>query len=160
MANPGLTPVPRTATFAFFAMASIFLANARFLPTGYDNSSVVDTMATFLDSTSSICGITFLSEELVHSTATSGLPLLIAPAASLVTRTLSFLPEADHVAQVETNLGAIDIDRSDNLKTFARRHLARHCRANWTKTVEENSNRHRNLRLYDKEIRDRMSAGC
>ena len=91
MAKPGLTPVPSTATFAFLASASIFFASARFLPTGYDSSSVVETIATFLLSTCSICGITFLSDELVHSTTTSGLPALIAPTASLVTRMRSFL---------------------------------------------------------------------
>jgi hypothetical protein len=91
IAKPGLTPVPTTATLAFLARASIFLASVRFLPTGYDSSSVVETIATFFLSTASICGITFFSEELVQSTATSGLPLLMAPAASLVTRTRSFL---------------------------------------------------------------------
>jgi len=30
IAKPGLTPVPTTATFAFFAAASIFRASARF----------------------------------------------------------------------------------------------------------------------------------
>ena len=91
IAKPGLTPVPTTATLAFLASASIFFASARFLPTGYDSSSVVETIATFFLRTASICGITLLSDELVHSTATSGLPLLIAPAASLVMRTFSFL---------------------------------------------------------------------
>ena len=36
--------MPSTATFAFLANASIFLASARFLPTGYDSSSVVLTI--------------------------------------------------------------------------------------------------------------------
>ena len=124
--------MPTTATLAFLASASIFFASARFLPTGYDSSSVVDTIATFFLSTASICGITFLSDELVHSTATSGLPLLIAPTASLVMRTLQFLVEADHLAEVETDLRAIDVDGADNLKPLARGDLARHRRTDRT----------------------------
>ena len=80
------------------------------MPTGYDSSSVVLTIGIRALRTVSICGITFLSDELVHSTTTSGLLALERAGASLVTRTFSFLPEADDVAEILTELRRIDID--------------------------------------------------
>ena len=114
---------------AFFASASIFFASARFLPTGYDSSSVVETIATFFLSTVSICGITFFSDELVHSTATSGLPALDRADRVVGDADAQLLVEADHLAEIEADLGAVDVDRADNLESLARGHLARHRRA-------------------------------
>ncbi len=85
IANPGLTPVPATATFAFFAAASIFRASARFENHGYASSSVVDTIGTRRFSTAATCGQTFRSAELVQSTATCGFVLRSAASTSPVT---------------------------------------------------------------------------
>ena len=97
--KPGLTPVPSTATLARLASASIFFASVLFFPTGYDNSSVVLTIGILALRMVSICGITLVSDELVHSTTTSGLFVLSAPTASLVMRTLSFLPRPIDLAR-------------------------------------------------------------
>ena len=70
MAKPGLTPVPSTATRAFFAQPSIWRPCLACVRPGYASSSVVDTMAVFDLRMVSICGSTRVSEELVHSTAT------------------------------------------------------------------------------------------
>jgi hypothetical protein len=59
---------------------------------GYASSSVVDTIGTFSFTIDSICGSTFFSDELVHSTATSGFDALIALRASSDTLTLSARP--------------------------------------------------------------------
>ena len=75
--NPGFTPVPSTATLAFLAASSIRLATSRFAFRGYAASSVVVTTGTRCLITSSNSGSTPLSEELVHSTATSGFDALI-----------------------------------------------------------------------------------
>ena len=58
---------------------------------GYASSSVVETIGTFSFSTVSNCGNTVFNDELVHSTATSGLVALIAFLASSMTGTLSRL---------------------------------------------------------------------
>ena len=75
--SPGLTPVPSTATFAFRAASSSRFASRRLRGAGYATSSVVVTIGTRRFSTSSNCGMTSLSDELVQSTATSGLVALI-----------------------------------------------------------------------------------
>src|SRR5215216_953922 len=85
--NPGLTPVPSTATFAFTAAASIRLATARLARAGYAASSVVVTVGTRSLSTSSNWFTTALSDELVQSTATSGLVALIVREIESVTVT-------------------------------------------------------------------------
>ena len=90
--KPGLTPVPSTATRARRASASIFRATAACAFTGYASSSVVETIGTFCFRTASNSGTTFLIEELVHSTATSGLTAFSVFVMSAVTGTRSFLP--------------------------------------------------------------------
>ena len=80
--KPGFTPVPSTATFAFFAAASMIFARRFCEYAGYASSSVVETIGTRSLSTPSICGQTFFNDELVHSTTTSGLVALIAARAS------------------------------------------------------------------------------
>ena len=44
IAKPGFTPVPSTATFAFFASASMARACRRLRAAGYASSSVVETI--------------------------------------------------------------------------------------------------------------------
>jgi len=85
--KPGLTPVPSTATFAFFAISWMARAYLTLRPVGYASSSVVDTMGTFSLRISSICGSTFLSDDRVHSTTTSGLVALMVFFASFDTLT-------------------------------------------------------------------------
>ena len=92
MTNPGLTPVPSTATRARLASASIFFAGAALLFTGYASSSVVETIGTFSFSTASNSGMTFFSDELVQSTATSGREARMVALMSLPTLTRSFRP--------------------------------------------------------------------
>ena len=89
IAKPGLTPVPSTATFAFFAQASICRACRTCVYPGYASSSVVVTMAVFDLRMVSICGITFLIDELVHSTTMCGFAAFNAVRASPDTLTLS-----------------------------------------------------------------------
>src|SRR5688572_5657789 len=68
-------------------------AAARLLPeVGNASSSVVETIGTFSLRTSSNCGTTFFSDELVHSTATSGFVALIAFFKSPAIFTPSFRP--------------------------------------------------------------------
>src|SRR5215471_1170827 len=74
--NPGLTPVPSTATFAFVASLSIFAACRTFVYTGYASSSVVETIGTLAFRIASSCGITAFIDELVHRTTTCGFMFL------------------------------------------------------------------------------------
>src|SRR5688572_30577232 len=90
--NPGFTPVPSTATLAFFAAASSRAASRRLRGAGYAASSVVVTIGTRRLRISSNCGSTIFSDELVQTTATSGLVALIVRPVSSVTRTRSFRP--------------------------------------------------------------------
>ena len=90
---------------------------------GYASSSVVDTIGTFSLRMASICGRTFFSDELVHSTTTSGLAALIA-----LLRVVGYLDakraiEAGHFAEVATDLRGIDVDCADDLEAFAFCHL-------------------------------------
>src|SRR5436305_777103 len=78
--KPGLTPVPSTATFAFFAHLSIFAAYRTFVYVGYASSSVVDTTASFASSTASSCGITAFIDEVVQRTTTSAFIFLMRDA--------------------------------------------------------------------------------
>src|SRR5206468_4233448 len=59
---------------------------------GYASSSVVDTIGTRSFRISSICGSTFFNDELVHSTTTSGLAVLIVFFTSPDTLILSARP--------------------------------------------------------------------
>ena len=64
IANPGLTPVPSTATLAFSRTLVESASPATgWQCAGYASSSVVDTIGTRCFSSSSICGITFLSDD-------------------------------------------------------------------------------------------------
>ena len=121
--KPGLTPVPSTATFAFRAALSMRAASALCEYAGYASSSVVETIGTLSFRTSSICGQTFSSDELVHSTTTSGFAALIVLRASADTLTPKPLRQARHRAEILPDLRRIDIDPAHHLEPAARGHL-------------------------------------
>ena len=66
---------------------------------------------------------------------------------------LELAVEADHLAEIEADLGAIDVDRADNLKPSTRHDLARHGCADRTQPVHQDSNRHM-------ESEDYIAARC
>ena len=74
----------------------------------------------------SICGSTAFTDELVHSTTTSGLAARSALAASALTLTPSRRGSPIDVAEVATDLGRIDVDGADDLETRPRRDLPGH----------------------------------
>ena len=117
--KPGLTPVPSTATFAFFAIAWMARAYFMLAPVGYASSSVVDTIGTFSLRISSICGSTFLSDESVQSTTTSGLVALIVFFASSDTLTRSARPTPATSPEIAPDLRGVDVHRADDLETAA-----------------------------------------
>ena len=71
----------------------------------------------------SICGSTFLIDELVHSTTTSGFAAFSALAASSGHLDAEPLRQADDVAEIAADLGRIDVDGADDLETGTRRDL-------------------------------------
>ena len=107
IAKPGLTPVPSTATFAFFASCVNLRARSACCAwSGYASSSVVETIGTFSFRIASICGSTFFSDELVHSTTTSGFAALIAFVASSGHLDAQRAADADDLAEIAADLGA------------------------------------------------------
>ena len=76
MAKPGIDAGAEHRHLRFLRQLVDLLARSAGSPSvGYDSSSVVETIGTFSFRIVSICGITPFSDELVHSTTTSGLPL-------------------------------------------------------------------------------------
>ena len=92
---------------------------------------MVETIGTFSFSTVSNCGSTAFSDELVHSTATSGFAALIAFLASSETVTLSALAKAGDLAEIASDLGGIDVHRPDDLESLARRDLPDDAERRW-----------------------------
>ena len=111
--------MPSTATLALRAASSSRFARPRFAGAGYAASSVVVTIGTRCLSTSSNCGITRLSDELVHSTATSGLRRLDRLADVVGDLHAQPASELHDVAGVLAHLQRIDVDGADDLKSFA-----------------------------------------
>ena len=144
--NPGLTPVPSTATFAFLAAASIRDASRRLRGAGYAASSVVVTMGTRRFSTSSNCGRTALSDELVQSTATSGVTALMVRADVRRHRDAQRPSRLDHVADVATNLLRIDVHAPDDAEALSGGNLTRDERANRTQPHVHHANHGRDYR--------------
>ena len=101
---------------------------------GYASSSVVDTIGTLSFSTVSNCGSTFFSDELVHSTATSGFDALIAFLRVVRDPNTQRPGQAGHVAEVPSDLGGIDVDRADDPESLALRHLPDDAEADRTET--------------------------
>ena len=144
--NPGLTPVPSTATLAFARPRRAASPAGGSRGAGYAASSVVVTIGTRRLSTSSNCGSTRLSDELVQSTATSGLAALIVLPMSAVTFTRSRRPSSMTSPASLPDLLRIDVDGADDLKSLARRELPRHRRADRAEPDVHHANRH--PRLY------------
>ena len=90
--------MPSTATLAFFAAASSRVASRRLRGAGYAASSVVVTIGTRRLRISSNCGSTTFSDELVQSTATSGLVALIVRPSIVGDPHAQLSPSLDHVA--------------------------------------------------------------
>ena len=80
---------------------------------------MVETIGTFSFRMVSICGITPFSDELVHSTTTSGFAR--ADCLPGVGVDLHFQPaiEAGHFSQVLSDLGRIDVHGADDLEALA-----------------------------------------
>ena len=109
--------MPSTATLAFFAASSMRFGHVRDSPSvGYAASSVVVTTGTRCLSTSSNSGSTPLSDELVHSTATSGFDALIVLPMSTPTFTRSLRVAVDDDADVLPDLQRIDVHGADDAK--------------------------------------------
>ena len=65
----------------------------------------------------SICGITFLIDELVQSTTTSGLADFSAFVASSDTLTPSRFGQPDDIAEIAADLRRIDVDGAHDLES-------------------------------------------
>ena len=84
---------------------------------------MVVTIGTRASSTSSNCGITARSDELVQSTATSGFVALIVLPMIDGDLDAQLAVEADHLAGIAADLAGIDIDGADDLEAAPRAHL-------------------------------------
>ena len=142
IAKPGLTPVPSTATFAFFASCVDLLRACRMcVSPGYASSSVVDTIGSLRFRISSICGITLFSDERVQCTTTSGLAALIAlPQIVALTFTRSWRAEPGHVAEIASGLRRIDVDGADDFESRAGGDLLRDGRADRSEAEMHHAN--------------------
>ena len=95
----------------------------------------------------SICGITFLIDELVHSTTTSGFADFSALRRVARHLDAEALRQADDVAEIAADLRRIDVDGADDFESGPRRHLFDDGRANRAEPEVHHANVGHNLRI-------------
>ena len=91
--------------------------------------------------------MTFLIDELVHRTTTSGFATSSALAASSETFDAETLRQTDDVAEIAADFGRIDVDGADNFESGPRGNLLDDSRANRAEPEVHHSDVGHNLRI-------------